>query len=113
MKDSAPPAPVIRYLDRTTPPHVSTLILLAGLSALVMNIFLPSLPQMARHFETSYGVMQLSVPLYLAISGVLQVLIGPVSDKMGRRPVILWGTVLFMVFTLVFNRRGFSCSNHD
>lgn len=32
------------YLDRTTPPHLSTLILLAGLSALAMNIFLPSLP---------------------------------------------------------------------
>ena len=33
-----------RLLDRTTPPHITTLILLAGLSALSMNIFLPSLP---------------------------------------------------------------------
>ena len=48
----------VRFLDRTTPPHIVTLILLAGLSALVMNIFLPSLPNMAAHFETDYGIMQ-------------------------------------------------------
>ena len=42
---SALPSP--RFLDRTTPPKIVTLILLAGLSALTMNIFLPSLPGMA------------------------------------------------------------------
>ena len=36
-----------RFLDRRTAPHIATLILLAGLSALTMNIFLPSLPGMA------------------------------------------------------------------
>ena len=65
--------PRVRYLDRTTPPHISTLILLAGLSAMVMNIFLPSLPKMAEHFGTDYAVIQLSVPLYLFFSGILQI----------------------------------------
>ncbi|HKL05867.1 MAG TPA: Bcr/CflA family drug resistance efflux transporter, partial [Roseovarius sp.] len=36
------PAP--RFLDRASPPHILTLILLAGISALAINIFLPSLP---------------------------------------------------------------------
>jgi DHA1 family bicyclomycin/chloramphenicol resistance-like MFS transporter len=89
-----------RYLDRTTPPHVSTLILMTGLSAMVMSIFLPSLPAMAEYFDTSYGVMQLSVAGYLAMNAVLQVVVGPISDRFGRRPVLLWGFSLFLIATL-------------
>jgi len=96
MQDPAP----VRYLDRSTAPHVSTLILLAGISAMAMNIFLPSLPGMAAHFDVDYGVMQLSVATYLAMSAVLQILIGPISDKFGRRPVILWGVMLFCLATI-------------
>lgn len=92
--------PVVRFLDRLTPPHIVTLILLAGLSALTMNIFLPSLPQMTEYFETEYRLMQLSVAIYLAVNAVLQVLIGPISDKFGRRPVILAGLLGFMLATL-------------
>ena len=88
------------FLSNKTPPHISTLILLAGLSAMVMNIFLPSLPGMTVYFDTDYGVMQLSVALYLAASAVLQVLIGPISDQIGRRPVLLWGIFLFLLSTL-------------
>lgn len=90
----------VQLLDRSTPPHISTLILLAGMSAMVMNIFLPSLPQMAEYFGTTYGVIQLSVPLYLLCSAIVQLFIGPVSDNLGRRSVMLWGLGLFLVATL-------------
>ena len=90
----------VKFLDRTTPPHISTLILLAGLSALVMNIFLPSLPNMTAHFQTEYWLMQLSVAVYLGVNAVLQLVIGPISDKLGRRPVIMWGIVGFCLATI-------------
>ncbi|MAU44238.1 MAG: Bcr/CflA family drug resistance efflux transporter [Yangia sp.] len=92
--------PMVRFLDRSTPPHIVTLILLAGLSALAMNVFLPSLPRMTEHFHTEYRVMQLSVAIYLGVNALLQIIIGPISDKFGRRPVILWGLVLFLGATL-------------
>ena len=88
------------YFNRKTPPHISTLILLAGLSAMVMNIFLPSLPGMTAYFNSDYGVMQLSVAGYLAASAILQTLIGPISDQIGRRPVLIWGISLFLISTL-------------
>ncbi|EEX15678.1 drug resistance transporter, Bcr/CflA family [Citreicella sp. SE45] len=91
---------MVRFLDRSTPPHIVTLILLAGLSALAMNVFLPSLPRMTEHFHTEYRVMQLSVAIYLGVNALLQIIIGPISDKFGRRPVILWGLVLFLGATL-------------
>ena len=88
------------FPDRSTAPHVATLVLLTGISALGMNVFLPSLPNMAQHFAVDYRVMQLSVALYLGVNACLQIVIGPMGDKWGRRPVILWGTVLFLVATL-------------
>ena len=90
----------VRFLDRTTPPHIATLVLLSGLSAAAMNVFLPSLPAMAIHFGTEYWVMQLTVSLYLGANAVLQLLIGPISDRYGRRPVVLGAFGLFCLFTL-------------
>ncbi|WP_317055116.1 multidrug effflux MFS transporter [Roseovarius rhodophyticola] len=94
-----PRAPV-RFLDRATPPHILTLILLAGLSALALNIFLPSLPGMTAYFETDYRLMQLSVAVYLAVNATLQLILGPVSDRFGRRPVIIGGLLIFLLATL-------------
>ncbi|SLN51427.1 Bicyclomycin resistance protein [Roseovarius albus] len=88
------------FLNRSTPPHISTLILLAGISALAMNIFLPSLPGMAVYFDTDYRLLQLSVALYLAVNAVMQVVLGPISDRFGRRPVVLAGMAIFLLATL-------------
>ena len=88
------------FLSRKGPPFVVTLIFLSGLSALGMNIFLPSLPGMATYFEADYRLLQLSVAIYLATNAVIQALIGPVADMMGRRPVILWGLIGFLLATL-------------
>jgi len=90
---------VSRFLDRRTPPHIATLILTAGLAALSLNIFLPSLPSMARYFGVEYHLMQLSVSGYLATTAIIQVFIGPVSDRYGRRPVMLATTAVFVVAT--------------
>ena len=100
-EDSVRPAPAnvpspVRFLDRTTPPHVVTLILAMGIAALSMNVFLPSLPGMTEHFETDYRLMQLSVAIYLGVNAALQVIVGPLSDRLGRRPVALWGFVIFV-----------------
>ncbi|WP_085864862.1 multidrug effflux MFS transporter [Pseudooctadecabacter jejudonensis] len=89
-----------RFLDPTTPPHIGTLILMAGVGALSLNVFLPSLPSMAEHFGVDYSLMQLSVSLYLAMTAVVQILIGPISDRYGRRPVVIGCTALFVVVSL-------------
>lgn len=65
-----------------------------------MSVFLPSLPVMTEHFGTSYGVMQLSVSLYLATTGALQLIIGPLSDRYGRRPVLLGSIGVFLLATV-------------
>lgn len=92
--------PTVRFLDRSTPPHIVTLILIAGISALNMSIFLPSLMAMTDYFQTDYATMQFSLSGYLAMTAVLQIFIGPVSDKIGRRPVVIGSMMIFVLASI-------------
>jgi len=89
-----------RFLDRSRPPHIATLVFITGMSAMVMNMFLPSLPSMAVYFKADYRVMQLSVALYLVALAFLQMVVGPMSDRFGRRPVLLVGLGVFLLATI-------------
>jgi len=77
-----------------------TLVLLASISALAMNSFLPSLPNMAEHFGSSTALMGLSVGVYLGTSAIFQILVGPLSDRIGRRTVSLWALIIFIVVSI-------------
>ena len=88
------------YLNNSTPPHILTLVSLAGMAALSMNIFLPSLPGMTAYFDTTYAIMNLSISMYLAFTALLQLFIGPISDQVGRRPVVLISFVIFFIATI-------------
>jgi len=89
-----------RLYDRSTPPHITTLVMVTAIGALSMNVFLPSLPGMARYFQTDYAVMQLAVSVYIGANAILQIFIGPASDRFGRRPVMLVCLGIFLVGTV-------------
>ena len=88
------------FLNRETQPSMLTLVLLASISALAMNSFLPSLPNMAEHFGSSTALMGLSVGVYLGTSAIFQILVGPLSDRIGRRTVSLWALIIFIVVSI-------------
>jgi DHA1 family bicyclomycin/chloramphenicol resistance-like MFS transporter len=77
-----------------------TLILLSALAILPINFFLPSLPGMATEFDVAYGVMGLSLAAYAGVSACLQLVLGPLSDRFGRRPVVLGALAIFLVATI-------------
>lgn len=85
-----------RFLDPATPPSLFTLTFVAAMAAMSMNVFLPSLPGMARYFSADYHVVQLSVALYLLVNALMQIAVGPLSDRFGRRPVLIWGFALYI-----------------
>ena len=92
------PKPV--FLNRETQPSMLMLVLLASISALAMNSFLPSLPNMAEHFGSSTALMGLSVGVYLGTSAIFQILVGPLSDRIGRRTVSLWALIIFSIVSI-------------
>lgn len=88
-------------LYNKTPPHIITLVCAAALGPLAMNVFLPSLPGITTYFETTSANAQLSVSLYLTAVALLQLVFGPLSDKFGRRPVILIAFCIMIIGTLI------------
>lgn len=79
----------------TTPPHLITLILLTGFSPLSLNMFMPSLANIANDLDTDYAMVSLAVSASLAVTAVIQLIVGPLSDRIGRRPVLLVAVFIF------------------
>ncbi len=90
-----------RFLDRASAPHIATLVLATATGTLAMNVFLPSMPGMARYFETDYANVQLAVSIYLAGNALLQPVLGPLADYYGRRPVLLASLATAVLGTIV------------
>jgi len=82
-------------------PSIALLIAMPALSPFALNIFVPSMPGLVEFFNTSPAMVQLTLSLYLAATSLAQLLIGPISDSWGRRPVFLAGMVLFIIGSLM------------
>jgi len=77
-----------------------TLVLLTGLSVLSLTMFLPSLSNIAEAFQADYALVNLSIAVYAGMTAVLMLIMGPLSDRFGRRPVLLVGLVIFILASL-------------
>ena len=93
--------PKARFLDPTTPPTMATLVIMAALGALSMNIFLPSMPAIQEHFDATPSSVQFLLSGFLFTNGVLQLVIGPLSDRFGRRPIALWAFSIFVLASVI------------
>lgn len=76
---------------------IGMLILVAAISPLGINLYLPSMPEMARSLQVDFAAVQVSLSVYLAAVAVGQLVVGPLSDHYGRRPVLLAGLALFVL----------------
>ena len=68
-----------------------------GVGALSIDMFLPSLPAIGAAFAAPPATVQLTVTLFLAGFAVAQLVHGPLSDRVGRRRVLLGGLLVYVV----------------
>lgn len=85
---------------RTTKPPIWLLMSATVASQMALTIFLPSLPTLARDFGVAYGTAQLTLSIYLFAFAFAQLAVGPLSDNLGRRPILLASLVIFTIGSL-------------
>ncbi len=77
------------------------LVLLVAVGQMAQTIYIPAIADMAQALNVREGAVQSVMAAYLLTYGVSQLFYGPLSDRVGRRPVILVGMSIFMVATLI------------
>src|SRR5436853_2094232 len=90
----APPAP--RDEASSTVLQIAVLAGLAATGTLATNILLPSLPQMAASLNVTSAAVTSAITIFLAVFAVGQLVVGPVSDRFGRRWPVLIGFAVFL-----------------
>lgn len=68
---------------------------------MAINIFLPVLPEIGRAFGASQATTQYVLTLFLMATAVIQLFVGPLADRFGRRPVLLATSLIFIAGTLI------------
>ncbi len=82
-------------------PSFAILVAISAMGPLALNIFIPSMPGLQREFGVSYGTAQLTLTLYLIGMAACQLVYGPMSDRFGRRPMLLAGLAAFVAASLL------------
>jgi DHA1 family bicyclomycin/chloramphenicol resistance-like MFS transporter len=74
---------------------VLLLALLLGLQPVTTDLYLPALPAITQGFGVGMGQAQLTLTALLLAFGLSQLVWGPLSDRFGRRPILLWGMAAY------------------
>ncbi|MEQ8248833.1 MAG: multidrug effflux MFS transporter [Alphaproteobacteria bacterium] len=82
------------------PEHRHTLILLLLLNAIsivAMQFIVPAMPDLVGAFATTPAMVQLTLTMFMLGYAVFQIAYGPLSDRFGRKGVLMWATAVFVV----------------
>jgi MFS transporter, DHA1 family, multidrug resistance protein len=84
-------------------PSLPVLIALSALAVLPVNMFVPSLPSIARDFDVEFIVVNLAIAGYAVATALTHLIVGALSDRFGRKPVA-------MIAMAVFTAASIGCS---
>ncbi|MDG2272049.1 MAG: MFS transporter [Halioglobus sp.] len=88
--------------DKNFLKYLLVVLFIIPLSGMGTDIYVPSLPAISNAFHISTTLAQTSVAIYIFGYGVGQLIVGPISDHYGRKPVVIIGLVLYISLILVF-----------
>jgi MFS transporter, DHA1 family, multidrug resistance protein len=96
MTGRPPGAATDRHDLKTSRLMLLLLVLMTGVAPISLYILVPALPVLATTFQSDISIAQMTVSLYMVGIACSQLIMGPLSDKFGRRPVLLAGLALMV-----------------
>lgn len=81
-------------------------ILLGAFPPLSLDMNLPALPTMAKHFGTTEAVMNLTLIVFFIVYAIASLIWGALSDKYGRKPVLIIGVLLYLLGSFLCSIAG-------
>lgn len=94
-------ATATRAMRKAAPPALWLLAFMMSAGPFGDTEYTPAMPAMAHALHTGYGMVQFSMAAYLVASSVSQLFFGPISDRYGRRPVMLGGAAILALGALL------------
>jgi DHA1 family 2-module integral membrane pump EmrD-like MFS transporter len=76
---------------------IVSILLIYPLPQVAIDIYLPSWPAMVHTLHASRQLLQLTLTIYVLFLGIAQLIYGPLSDRFGRRPILLVGITVFFI----------------
>lgn len=86
---------------------LALLMAMTAIGPATLNMMVPALPGLTRILESDAGTVQLTLSLFLLSLATAQLFLGPLSDRFGRRPVVLGG----VAFTVLASLAGIAASS--
>ncbi len=90
-------------MNSKAPGGIALLIILAAFSAsapLSVDMYLPSLPELARDLATDSGRVQQTLSAFLLGFAFAPIVWGPLSDRYGRKPILYCGLIIFVAASI-------------
>jgi predicted MFS family arabinose efflux permease len=81
-------------------PPLSVLIALSALAVLPVNMFVPSLPSIAKDFDVEFAVVNVAIAGYAVATALTHLIAGTLSDRFGRKPVALIAMGIFVAASI-------------
>jgi DHA1 family bicyclomycin/chloramphenicol resistance-like MFS transporter len=79
---------------------ISQLTALVALGPVSISLYVPSMPALAAEFQATPGLVQQSFTIFVVGFAAAQLVYGPLSDRFGRRPVLIGGLILYIAASL-------------
>lgn len=100
QKIGAPPAAEPDHVARIPTGFIILLTALTALGPVSTDFYLPSLPSIARYFAVGEAQAQLTLSAFLVGFAVTMLVFGPLSDRFGRKPVLMGGLLIFTLASI-------------
>jgi MFS transporter, DHA1 family, multidrug resistance protein len=101
VADEHPPPAAPRHAPLSTNAFVLILSALMAINAMATDIMLPGFPRMAHSLGTNTTSIQAVITAYMFGFGVSQIFVGFLTDRYGRRPILIGGLILFTLASLL------------